>query len=107
MAFNGSEASVVTLQEASEWTANFRASVSPGATIGHFFGKDVLQRILQQEGCMGIRIYYGKEDDGKNNLVLVGADASENDMEEGIIAERSVCCPPRCGKANQLNSSGK
>src|SRR5690606_37125443 len=104
MAFNGSEASVVTLEEASDWTANFRATVQPGEIIGHFFGKDVLQRILSQDGCMGIRIYYGKEENGTNNLVLVGADASENDMTNGVIAERSVCCPPRCGKANPLNS---
>lgn len=104
MSFNGSEGSVVTLQEASAWTANFRATAQPGDILGHFFGKDVLQRILQQDGCMGIRMYYGKESDGVNNLVLVGADASENDMTSGVIAERSVCCPPRCGKANSLNS---
>lgn len=106
MAFDGTEASVVTLQEASEWTANFRATVQPGAVIGHFFGKDVLQRILEQEGCMGIRMYYGiDEDTNLPNLVLVGADANENDMENGVISEKSVCCPPRCGKANKLNSN--
>lgn len=104
MAFNGTEGEIVTLSEAAEWTANYRETIPAGGIKGHFFGKDLLNEILDQSECMGIRIYYGMEDDGTKNLVLVGAKADEDDMEDGVILERSVKCPPNCGQSNQLNS---
>lgn len=104
MAFNGTEASQVTLTEASDWTKNFRNTITSGETLGHFFGKDIINAILNQSECMGIRIYYGMEEDGTKNLVMVGAMANENDMETGVLAEHAIKCPHICGIANSLNS---
>jgi hypothetical protein len=53
---------------------------------------------------MGVRVYYGIGDDGKKNLIFVGATADENDMIDGIIVEKVVPCPPRCPGKNSLNS---
>jgi hypothetical protein len=55
MAFNGDEGSVVTLVEASGWTANYRKTIPAGEIIGQFVGKNQLMKILNQKGCMGIR----------------------------------------------------
>jgi hypothetical protein len=96
MAFTGNEAEEFPLETAAEWTANYRATCAPGAPLAHFFGKNIIQQILDQEGCMGIRIYYAKDETGKKQLIIVGADSKENDLYEGIIAERSVQCPPFC-----------
>ncbi len=104
MAFNGDEGSVVTLAEASGWTANYRRTVREGEIIAQFVGREKLLEILDQEGCMGIRLYYGIGDDGKKNIVAVGAAADENDMTEGVILERFLPCPPRCSGRNPLNS---
>ena len=52
---------------------------------------------------MGIRFYFGIGDDGKPNLVAVGADANENDMELGVIVEKFIPCPNNCSKENPLN----
>jgi len=104
MAFNGTEAKQVTLTEASGWTENFRATITPGDTLGHFFGKDIINDILNQPGCMGIRIYYGLDEEGSKNLVLAGVMANEDDLVNGVLAERSVNCPPQCGTLNALNS---
>ena len=104
MAFNGTEAKQVTKEEAAPWTANFRATITPGDTIGRFFGKDILNEILNQPGCMGIRIYNGINEEGNNNLVLVGADANEDDMVNGVIAQHSASSPPFSGIPNLLNS---
>lgn len=52
---------------------------------------------------MEIRYYYGEEDDGIPVLVLVGADANEDDLTEGELAELAPPCPPNCGQANLLN----
>lgn len=104
MAFNGDEGSVVTLAEASGWTANYRRTIPAGEIIGQFVGKNQLMKILNQKGCMGIRFYYGIGDDGKKNLIAVGAGSDENDMVDGIILERMFTCPIRCSKSNSLNS---
>lgn len=104
MAFDGSEGKVVTLTEASDWTSRFRGTITPGDTLGHFFGYEKINLILAQEGCMGIRIYYGLEEDMQKNLVLVGVDAEQNDMENGVIVEKAIKCPPLCGNGSKLNS---
>ncbi len=102
MAFDGTEGGLISLAEGSAMTAAYRAA-NPGARIAHFFGMDILNELLAQEGCMGIRMYYGLNEDGDNELVIVGADANENDMLEKI-ADLSSPCPNLCGNPNKLNS---
>ena len=104
MAFNGDEGTVVSLDDASRWTANYRRTIDSGEITAQFVGKNKLLEILEQDDCVGVRIYYGIGDDGKKNLVLVGAKADENDMEEGIIVEKLSPCPPLCPSRNPLNS---
>ena len=36
----------------------------PGEIMAHFFGRDILTAILNQEGCRGIRFYHGSEGGG-------------------------------------------
>ena len=105
MAFNGDEGSIVTLDEAAGWTANYRETITTGEIIGQFVGREKLLDILNQPGCKGIRIYYGIGDDGKKNLSLVGATADENDMCNGIIVDKVLACPPTCSSQNKLNSN--
>lgn len=105
MAFNGDEGSIVTLDEAAGWTANYRETITTGEIIGQFVGREKLLDILNQPGCKGIRIYYGIGDDRLKNMILVGATADEDDMIEGIIVEKIKPCPPFCPKKNPLNSS--
>ena len=103
MSFNGTESKKVTLAEASVWTSNYRRTIAQGEIIAHFFGKDKLNDILSQSGCMGIRMYHGI-DNNKKNIVLVGADANENDMVNGVLLENGVTCPNNCSSSNHLNS---
>lgn len=103
MAFTGQEDHQIPLATAAEWTKNYRTA-NPAQTKGHFFGKEYIQSILAQENCVGIRIYYALDENGAKQLILVGVDANENDLYQGIIAERSFKCPPFCGVNNPLNS---
>lgn len=102
MAFNGKEGGQISLDTASHMTAAYRAA-NPGEILARFFGKNIIHDILAQDGCMGIRIYYGLNTEGTPELILVGADANENDMTGGIIADVSLPCPSRCGSSNKLN----
>jgi len=61
----GKEGAEIELALAAEWTKNHRERHSH-ASISQFFGKEILQRLLQQPNCLGIRIYYA------NSLRLSG-----------------------------------
>jgi hypothetical protein len=103
MAFNGSEGEAISLNEAATMTSAYR-SANPNATRGHFMGSTILNSILAQSGCKGIRTYYGIDSSGQKQLVLVGVDANGDDMTSGIIADRAVPCPQLCSVANPLNA---
>lgn len=103
MAFTGNEDHSISLQMASAWTQNYR-NANPNQINGHYFGKTAIDAILAQPGCVGIRIYYAINDIGVKQLIVTGVDANENDLYNGLLAERSVLCPPTCGISNPLNS---
>jgi hypothetical protein len=104
MAFNGKEGTVISLSTASGWTANYRNQMGMTDPKGHFFGMERFNEILAQTGCIGIRIYHGIDDNGQKVLIMVGAKANEDDIDNGIIVDKAVRCPPYCGRANNLNS---
>ncbi len=102
MAFKGTEGEEITLQEAAQLTASYRAA-HPNEIKGHFMGKNILKSIMDQPGCVGIRVYHGINTDGSREIVLVGADANGDDMT-ALVADRSVPCPNMCSRPNSLNS---
>jgi hypothetical protein len=104
MSFNGSEGAFITLEEGSVMTASYRSTIQSGEVIGQFIGKDLIQDILAQNDCVGIRFYYAVDENGSKNLVCVGVDQNENDLIDGLIADRFNSCPPKCSKRNPLNS---
>ncbi|MGN6641350.1 MAG: hypothetical protein ACTHJ8_20735 [Mucilaginibacter sp.] len=53
----GKEGAEIELSLAAEWTRNHRER-HPHSTISQFFGTEILQKLLQQPDCLGIRIYY-------------------------------------------------
>jgi hypothetical protein len=57
---DGTEGDPIDLKIAAAWTKNYRI-MNPNETISHFFGNQILQQILSQPDCLGIRIYYANE----------------------------------------------
>lgn len=103
MAFTGKEGERISLEEGAALTANYRNAAGSGATLSHYFGVDIIAQILAQPLCVGIRVYYGQDEGGKKQLVLVGVDAQENDMTDGILGDKSLLCPPYCPNPNPLS----
>jgi hypothetical protein len=101
---DGHENHEISLSEAAALTARYRQHIGTDQIKGGFFGRDALIAILDQENCIGIRYYYGLDDNNKQVMVLVGVDAEEQDIINGELAERSLMCPPYCGDNNELNS---
>ena len=101
MAFDGTEGGPIDLKQAAAWTAKYR-NTGENKIYGHFFGREHLLRLLEQDGCMGIRMYHALDDQGVHQLVLVGATQDERDQTEGLILDRSRLCPPDCGLNSEL-----
>jgi hypothetical protein len=105
MPFNGTEGTAINQNTAGDWTKNYREQ--QGSTVlSHFFGREILQDILEQPGCMGIRFYYAIDGNGNKQLVAAGANAEENDQlgDTFKVADDSKSGPPASGAANILNS---
>ena len=101
MSFTGTESEVIALEDATDWTSNYRSD-NPGEIKAHFFGKNKLNLILNQTGCVGIRAYYAIDKNGIKQLVFVGVDSSEEDLYNGVILDRSIPCPNHCGTSSPL-----
>lgn len=95
--------SIITLSEGSEMTAEFRKAY-PNASKAVYYTADVYEELLAQSGCVGIRIYFGIDENDKLNTVLVGVDREGNDLYLKKIYERALVCPPYCSSKNPLNS---
>jgi hypothetical protein len=104
MSFNGNEGDFITLREGSEMTKRYRDTIQPGEVIAVFMGKEKIKAILDQSECEGIRFYFALNREGKKTLVLVGADSSQDDQIDGLIADNCFFCPSFCGNQNDLNS---
>lgn len=73
------------------------------------FGRDVLDDVLAQSGCTGIRIYYGMDANNKVHAIIVGVNSSDEDIifpntDNSLIIELGQRCPEDCGQSSVLNS---
>jgi hypothetical protein len=89
----------VDLATALQLIKNHKSSRAASAVKGGFFSRVAFEKILSQPGVIGIRYYYAQKNDGTPTLVLVGVDAKEQDMQSGLIMERSIDCPPWCSNS--------
>jgi len=101
--FTGNENQEISLTTATALNKAYR-DANPGQILGHYFGKKILQDILAQTDCVGIRAYYALDASGGKELVLSGVNAAGNDMTDGVLGDRSFKSPPYSGAANPLNS---
>lgn len=92
---------IVSLDEAKAMTAAYRAA-HPNEVKAQLYDKGLIEQVLNQQGCVGIRIYHGI-DNGNLCSVIVGVDAQEEDMHNGIILEKGTLCPPKCSTRSLLN----
>ncbi len=98
----GEEANPISLKQAAAWTAHYRERF-PDEVISYFFGINIINEIIKQEGCVGLRVYYANSKplnsfqkfiigisnflrrtianaEGEKHLIVVGSDAHGNDQ---------------------------
>jgi len=88
---------LISLEEATLLTHSYQNSViSLGQTISAKFDSSSISMLLSQPNCTGVRIYLGLNVNDEITPVIVGIDANNNDLVNGIILDRGELCPPHC-----------
>lgn len=94
----------ITLEEAFQHVEMYRLEAPPGERLGGMFSAAALRAVLEQEDCIGVRYYHGRDALDQKVMVVVGVDPDNRDMIEGKILQRSMPCPPICpDQINNLN----
>lgn len=93
----------IGLEEGCKMVSAYRDAF-PQAVPGHYIGRDILEQILQQPGCVGISFRKGLNEAGEEHLVYTGVDTEGNDIltfavvnpagelqvKDGIVADRTI-----------------
>ncbi len=96
-------AQIITLQEAQDLTFAYQESATAvNQTIATSVDKTSILNLLNQPNCEGMRMYFGLTENNKLTLVLVGTNATGNDMTAGQIVDRLGDCPPFCDSSSSL-----
>ena len=80
---------------------------NPNDTQFYTIGKNIIEQILAQPGCEGIRFYNAYNEEGEKTLVYLGVGADGNPIKEytlvdneGNISKRPAIIADRAGKGN-------
>ena len=92
----------IELAAAAAMTARHRAQTTVQGTraagegdYGGMFSKEAILRLLDQPNAQHLRFYYGRNQRGGKELVLVAADTDGNDIAE-LAMDGHLPCPPFC-----------
>lgn len=103
--FDGKEGDEITKETALRWIDNYRAE-HPRKVRAEFFGCELINKVLADKRCKGIRVHYAINDKGGHELLLMGADENGNNLwptgvekdgdDGGKIIDSGLPCPPYC-----------
>ena len=104
MALDENSGGLISEQKAKELIAEF-ATQFPGEVVSSFIGSANVNILLEQQDCIGLRIYNGYDNvEQKISLVVVGVDRDDNELlADGLIYDQMVICPPTCPSGTALS----
>jgi hypothetical protein len=105
--FNENVGTAITGADGRRWIANY-LNKNPEAIRSHYFGSKAFMRILGQPNVVGISLTYAINDEGKQQLILIGVDNQGNLVMpsastsllkgEAEMVDASWVCPTVCPK---------
>lgn len=101
--FSKADGSDISDTKAQAWMKRFREK-HPGKTdvIARFIGTDIVNKVLQQPDCVGMRVYFGYDEVGALQIILCGARADGSNIwpttpgSAAVLADGTISCPPYC-----------
>jgi len=93
----------IGLTEGAQLVQNFRTA-NPDATPGYYIGRNIIDQILNQPGCVGINFRKCLSENNEEHLVYTGVDADGKDIlsysvvtntgdiekQNGIVADKII-----------------
>jgi len=93
----------IGLAEGAQLVQNFREA-NPDATPGYYIGRNIIDQILNQPGCVGINFRKCLSENNEEHLVYTGVDADGKDIltysvvtntgdlekQDGIVADKII-----------------
>jgi len=61
---------------------------NPNDVVGYGIGRNIIEEILAQPGCAGMRFYNAINEEGQKTLVYVGIDATGEDIVKKVVVEQ-------------------
>lgn len=92
----------ISLADASRQARRHREGGAIRAGDSGAFNAAPVQALLAQKGCVGMRYYLGRNEQGDPSMILVGVDAKGNNLGNGIVLNASFPCPPFCPDPDEL-----
>lgn len=62
---------------------------NPNDVAGYTIGRNIIDQILAQPGCTGLRFYNALNEVGEKTLVYAGVDASGKDIIKMVVVEEN------------------
>ena len=94
--FPGADKHEITREQAEKYIQNNKKDPQIPKIEAGAFKRGILDKILAQRDCDGIRIYYAQLEDSSASFVLVGIDSAGADLKKGVYADYILPCPPFC-----------
>ena len=97
-AFDPARDHLISREEAAGLVLRFQARTDAGEHVASAFNRSAFERLLDQPGAAGIRIYRAQHEDGSPTMVMVAVDAEGVDLDDPScrFAQNSHDCPPDC-----------
>ena len=77
---------VISHELAADFVRSYGQS-NPGDVVSYVVGRNIIDQILAQPGCVGMRYYNALNEAGQKTLVYVGVDAAGKDIIEKVIVQ--------------------
>lgn len=66
-------------------------TANPNENPAYYLGRNIIEKILAQPGCVGMRFYYGINAEGQKTLVYMGIDANGQDIvKHTVVSEHGA-----------------
>lgn len=98
--YSGKEGRFISPNNSKKWVANFQKN-NPGHTHAFYFGRELFENILNEPGCVGIRVYYAQDDAKNPKMVLMGVDRQGNN-----ITKKQLKVPKELRMSNDSKDGG-
>jgi|GEM_PF-713016 len=76
--FDGTEGDPISLDSTAQWIQNYQTAKA--SLSAHFFGRKILERLLNKNNSTGLRFYYSLDNSANPTLLVKSANSKGNDL---------------------------